>query len=64
MRTFVRLRQLLATHKQLAERLAAMEKKYNRQFKGVFDVLKQLMEPPPDEPKPPIGFVTPHGGKK
>src|SRR5215831_12970800 len=58
MRTFVRLRQLLATHKQLAERLAAMEKKYDRQFKAVFDILKQLMEPPPDEPRPPIGFVT------
>lgn len=63
MRTFVRLRQILATHQELADRLTAMEKKYNRQFKVVFDVLKQLMEPPPDEPKPPIGFVPP-GGKK
>ena len=58
MRTFVRLRQLLATHKQLAERLAAMEKKYDRRFKVVFDTLKELMEPPPDEPKSPIGFVA------
>jgi hypothetical protein len=64
MRTFVRLRQLLGTHKQLAERLAATEKKYDRQFKVVFDILKQLMEPPPEEPRSPIGFVTPHREKK
>ena len=59
MRTFVRLRQILATHKELAGRLKAIERKYDRQFKDVFDILKQLMEPPPDDPKPPIGFVTP-----
>ena len=44
-RTFVRLRQILATHKELAERLTAMEKKYDQRFKVVFDILKQLMEP-------------------
>lgn len=59
MRTFVRLRQLLATHKDLAERLAAMEKKYDQRFKVVFDILRQLMEPPPEPPKPPIGFMPP-----
>jgi hypothetical protein len=53
MRTFVRLRQLLATHKELAERLAAMEKKFDRRFKVVFDILKQLTEPPPELPKRP-----------
>jgi hypothetical protein len=37
-RTFVRLRQILATHKELAERLAAMEKKYDERFKVVFDI--------------------------
>jgi len=57
MRTFVRLRRLLATHKQLAERLAAMEKKFDARFKVVFDILKQLMELPPAPPKRPIGFV-------
>ena len=57
MRTFVRLRQILATHKQLAERLAALEKKYDQKFKIVFDVLRQLMEPPPALPKHPIGFM-------
>jgi hypothetical protein len=61
-RTFARLRQILATHKELAERLAAMEKKYDQRFRVVFDILKQLTEPPPDQPKRPIGFVGP--GKK
>src|SRR5260370_36330264 len=55
MRTFVRLRQILATHKELAERLTAMEKKYDQRFKVIFDILKQLMEPPPEPPKRPIG---------
>lgn len=58
MRTFVRLRQILATHKQLAEQLAAIERKYDQQFKVVFDILKQLMEPPPESPKRPIGFAS------
>ena len=62
MRTFVRLRQILATHKELAERLAAMEKKYDQRFKVVFDILRQLMEPPPDAKKEPMGFTPP--GKK
>jgi hypothetical protein len=57
MRTFVRLRQILATHKDLAERLDAMERKYDQRFNIVFDILKQLTEPPPDAHKQPIGFV-------
>jgi hypothetical protein len=63
MRTFVRLRQIFATHKQLAERLAALEKEYDQQFKVVFDILKQLMEPPAP-PKRPIGFIPPESAKK
>ena len=59
MRTFVRLRQILATHKELAAHLAALEKKYDQRFKVVFDILKQLMEPPPSPPKPPLGFAPP-----
>ena len=58
MRTFVRLRQILATHKELAEQLQEMEKKYDKQFKAVFEILQQLMEPPRDPPKEPIGFVV------
>jgi len=59
MRGFVRLRQLLATHKDLAERLDAMERKYDKQFKAVFDVLRQLMEPLRQPSKRPIGFIGP-----
>jgi len=59
MRAFVRLRHLLATHKDLADKLSVLEKKYDRQFKAVFDVLRQLTEPPPEPAKRPIGFVEP-----
>jgi hypothetical protein len=59
MRTFVRLRLILATHKDLAERIAAMERKYDSQFEAVFDALQELTEPPPDPPKRPIGFLPP-----
>jgi hypothetical protein len=61
MRTFVRLRQILATHKELAARLTAVEQKYDKRFKVVFDILKQLMEPPPEPPKGPMGFVPGKG---
>ena len=56
MRAFVKLRELLATHKDLAEKLEALEKKYDRQFKIVFDAIRQLtkLEDPPKERR--IGF--------
>ncbi|MFZ3138816.1 MAG: hypothetical protein WA126_15660 [Thermodesulfovibrionales bacterium] len=44
-RTFIRLRQMLATNKDLARKLADMEKKYDSQFKVVFDAIRQLMSP-------------------
>ena len=57
MRTFVRLRQLLATNAELARKLEALEKKYDAQFKVVFDAIRQLMKPP--EPKKrKIGFIV------
>ena len=59
MRAFVRLRQLLNTHKELARKLEELEKKYDAQFKSVFDAIKALMEPPADiaqEPKTIKGF--------
>jgi hypothetical protein len=59
MRTFVKIRQILATRKKFAERLAAMEKKYDQHFNVVFEILEQLTEPPPDPPKRPIGFLPP-----
>ena len=56
MRAFVRLRQLLATHKDLAAKLETLEKKYDANFKVVFDALRQLMQPPAEKPKGRIGF--------
>lgn len=46
MRAFVKLREMIASHKDLAKRLNALEKKYDAQFKVVFDAIRQLMEPP------------------
>jgi len=45
MRAFVKLREMLSTHKDLARKLADMEKKYDTQFKVVFDAIRQLMTP-------------------
>ncbi len=56
MRAFVRLRQILASHVDLARRLAELERRYDAQFRVVFDAIRQLMEPPPDPPKERIGF--------
>ncbi len=58
MRTFARLRYILATHKDLAAKLEAMEKKYDKQFKVVFDVLRQLTERPRVRKKGPMGFIA------
>jgi hypothetical protein len=55
MRTFVRLRQMLASNAERARKLNALEKKYDTQFKMVFDAIRQLMTPP-DKPKRKIGF--------
>ncbi len=46
MRAFVKLRELLSTHKDLARKLEAMEQRYDAQFKVVFDAIRQLMAPP------------------
>ena len=54
-RAFVKLRQMLATNAELARKLAAMEKKYDAQFKVVFDAIRQLMSPAA-KPKREIGF--------
>jgi len=44
-RAFIRLRQMLASNAELARKLAALEKKYDAQFKVVFDAIRQLMSP-------------------
>ena len=55
MRTFVRLRRLLASNEDLARKLEALEKKYDSKFKVIFDAIREMMLPP--EPKRrPIGF--------
>lgn len=56
MRAFTQLRRMLATHADLARKLEALEKKYDSQFRAVFDAIRDLMEPPPKAKKPPIGF--------
>lgn len=57
MRAFVRLRQMLASHADLARKLAALERKYDSQFKAVFDAIRELMTPPLAK-KRSIGFVS------
>ena len=57
MRAFTRLREVLSSHKELADQLAALESKYDRQFRVVFDAIRKLMI----EPEPmsrPIGFTA------
>src|SRR6266699_6857661 len=55
MRAFVRLRQMLVSHRSLARKLAEMEKRYDAQFKVVFDAIRELMEPA-KKPRKRIGF--------
>ena len=55
MRAFVKLREMLATHKDLAKKLEEIEKKYDKQFKIVFDAIRELMKPPAPKRRQ-IGF--------
>lgn len=57
MRAFVRLREMMSAHKDLARKLEALEKKYDAQFKVVFDAIRELMTPP-DPKKRKIGFIV------
>ncbi len=54
-RAFVKLREMIASHRDLARRLDELEKKYDAQFRVVFDAIRELMEPP-EKPMPRIGF--------
>ena len=58
MRAFVRLRQMLASNAGLARRLAALEKRYDAQFKVVFDAIRELTAPSEPKKKRPIGFMA------
>jgi len=57
-RAFVRLRQMLASHAHLARKLDALERKYDTQFRVVFDAIRELMTPPECNPRR-IGFSSP-----
>jgi len=60
MRAFVKLRGLLASHRDLARRLDKIESKYDAQFKVVFDAIRRLMTPP-EKPRHRTGFAAPDG---
>ena len=55
MRTFVQLRRLMDTNRDLARKIEALEKKYDEQFAVVFEAIKELITPP-SPPKKRIGF--------
>ncbi|MEO5959132.1 MAG: ORF6N domain-containing protein [Opitutaceae bacterium] len=58
MRAFVRLRQLITSNADLARKLAALERKYDAQFKMVFDAIRELMAPLPTGKNGEMGFHT------
>ncbi len=57
-RAFIRLRAMLGAHADLARKLDGLERKYDARFRAVFDAIRRLMEPPPEEapPKSRIGL--------
>ena len=57
MRAFVRLRRMLASHADLARKLEALEKKYDAQFRVVFEAIRELMKPP-ETKRRRIGFLV------
>jgi hypothetical protein len=59
MRAFVKLRQILSTHKELAQKLRELEYKigeHDQAIQGIFEAIRQLTTPPPEKPKARIGF--------
>jgi hypothetical protein len=61
MRTFTKLREILASNAELAHKLAAIERKIERHdanIRDIFDAIRQIIHPPdpPPKPKGPIGF--------
>lgn len=56
MRIFIKMREMLLNYKDLKEKIETMEKKYDYQFKVVFEAIRQLLEEP-EEPKQKIGFL-------
>ena len=62
MRAFVRLREVLATHRNLARKLAAIKAEYDGEFHKIWQVIRQLIAPP-DPPRRRIGFLQEEKGK-
>jgi len=58
MRTFVKLREILGSNELLRHKIESMERKYDEQFKAVFQAIKRMMLPEPEKPKPPVGYHT------
>jgi hypothetical protein len=56
MRALVRLRGFLQESSELSRKVADLEKKYDGQFRVVFEAIQALMEPPEEAPRAPIGF--------
>jgi hypothetical protein len=56
MRAFVKLREMIASHRDLAKKLDDLEKKYDTQFRVVFDAIRELMSPKTKMAKGKIGF--------
>lgn len=63
MRAFVILRGMIVSYRELSQKISELEKKYDSQFKIVFDAIRQLMTLPPAKSKP-IGFLAEIGGQK
>jgi ORF6N domain len=60
MRAFVKLREILTTHRELAEKIAELESKYRQhddKIQDVFEAIRELLEPPQVSPKRRIGFT-------
>jgi hypothetical protein len=61
-RAFVRMREVLAAHKELAKKLDALERRIDSQDETIIEIvraIRELMPPPPQPKRRPIGFVTP-----
>jgi len=64
MRAFVTFREMLATHKDLADKLAELEQRYDERFRVVFDAIRELMAPPSlDQRRRPIGLSSNEGSR-
>ncbi|MCX5668278.1 MAG: ORF6N domain-containing protein [Candidatus Omnitrophica bacterium] len=59
-KTFVKLREIISTHKELAHKLSELENKIEKhdvEIQSIFEAIRQLMAPPPEPPKRRIGFM-------